>query len=321
MDRGTASNFDSPIVFSGFIRGPDSPVVKGRGTSRPKSRRLLAGLVVFGSMVAFGPPRPAAANRPERVVGLSLPSHLAAIGSEQSGTIVEMPVRDGQRVRTKDVLFRLSSQLQELEVQRLEAQLASDLEQQEAAANLAHAETKANRVRKLSEKDISPEATALELELESELARISAGKVDFDRSQKQNELAQARERFAQRTLRSPLDGVVTRRFKQLGETADQLEPVIEVMSLDPLWIQFECPVRRETQYPIGSKILVRPASISAKPRVATIIHVSLQATVAGHTFLVRAALPNPDYSWRSGLKMLIEPNTSTHDPSTPLRGK
>ncbi|MFK7742253.1 MAG: efflux RND transporter periplasmic adaptor subunit [Planctomycetota bacterium] len=248
------------------------------------------------------------------LVGLTAPSHLAAIAAEQSGTIVEMSVEDGQRVEPNDVLFRLSSKLQQLQVDRLQATLDSELEQQRAQANVEHARKKAERVQALLEKEISAEAAAAEVQLESRLATISLGTVDFERQQLNNELLQAKERLAQRTLRSPLNGILTRRFKRLGETADQLEPVVEVMSLDPLWIQFECPVAREHDFPLGGAVRVQRTVGKHRVRTATIEHVSLQSAVASHTFLVRASMPNPDYSWRSGLKVRIEPTTT---PATP----
>lgn len=247
--------------------------------------------------------------RPGRpLVGVSVPSHIAAIAAEQSGTIVAMEVRPGNRIKVGDLLFRLSNRLQQLEVERLAALVDSPLERNRAKATLDHAHKKVSRIQTLLEQQISAEAAASDVVLESQLARLSLGKVEFEQQQLRNELLQARERLAQRLLHSPLDGVVTRQFKQLGETADQLEPVVEVMSIDPLWIQFECPVDREAEFPNGGKISVIPAAGGHDARAATIEHVSLQSTVASHTFQIRASLPNPGYLWRSGLKMLIEPD-------------
>lgn len=275
--------------------------------------RIAAGVAVGTAAVAAvfvgGPSHPASAQGPVgnvQLVGVSIPSHLAAVAAEQSGTIVEMSVMDGDRVATGDVLFRLSTRLQQLEVDRLQAIVDSELEREQAAASLDHARKKAERMRQLSEKEISSQSTVLEVELESELARLSLGKVEFERTQRRNELLQAKERLAERTLKSPLDGIVTRRFKQLGESAEQLEPVVEVMSLNPLWVQFECPVAQESEFPRGGQVLVRPVIGDHEPRLATIVFASPQAAVAGHTFPVRASLPNEDYSWRSGLKMQIE---------------
>ncbi|MCA8976332.1 MAG: efflux RND transporter periplasmic adaptor subunit [Planctomycetes bacterium] len=262
---------------------------------------VLAGTAGSSSRAAVHDPQ-----EPVRLVGLTVASHLAAIAAEQSGTIVEMQAKEGDEIDVGDVLFQLSSRLQQLEVDRLQALVDSDLEHEKASASLDHAKKRAERVGALMQKEISAESAALEVELESELARLSLGKVEFERTLLQNELMQAREKLAQRTLRSPLKGTVTRRFKQQGETADQLEPVVEVMSLNPLLVQFECPVARENMFPLGGVVRVRPTIGEHEPRLATIVHVSLQAAVAGHTFSIRASLPNDDPMWRAGLKMEVE---------------
>ena len=65
---------------------------------------------------------------------------------------------------------------------------------------------------------------------------------------------------------------------------------------------------------------VAPVIGDAEPRLAEIVLVSMHATVAGHSFMVRASLPNEDYSWRSGLKMRIEPVATPVAEPAPLRG-
>ena len=262
--------------------------------------------------------------RPTALVGLSAPSRLAAVGAEQSGTIVEMPVTEGTRVVAGDLLFRLSSKLQELEVARLEALSRSNLDRERAQAGVQHVTDKLNRMRELSAKDIASRSTVDEVELESRLAHLALGLAELERTQLDNQLEQARERLQQRTLRSPFVGVVTRRFKQAGETIEQLAPVVEVISLDPLWIEFECPVAAAQAYRKGNRVKVRPAVGVEAPREAQIIYLSWKATPASHTLLVRASLPNEDYSWRAGLKMLIEalPSAATMDvPASPPGGK
>lgn len=265
-------------------------------------------VLAIGFVTTTTPPAPASAQGQHNaeLVGLTVASHLAAVAPEQAGTIVEMPALDGARISKGDVLFVLSNRLQQLEVARLRAIVESELEQNRALAGLEFAREKAERMRELSQQQISAPAAVQEVELESKLAQLLLGKAQFDREQTRNELQQAEERLTQRTLRSPLNGVVTRRFKQVGETTEELAPVVEVMSLDPLWVEFECPVTLERRFPIGTQVRVRTAVGDSQPRLAQITHVSLKATPASHSFLVRASLPNEDYSWRSGLKVYVE---------------
>ena len=253
-------------------------------------------------------------STPPELVGVSAPSHRAAIAAEQSGTISEMVARPGAHVRVGDPLFRLTATLQRLEVERLRAEIRSSIEIERANAKLQHAEAEAARMRRLAEQKMSADADLQDAELQLRLARLTVARSEFDRRLKQNDLEQAEARLAQRTLRSPLDGIVTRLIKHLGETAEQLEPIVEVIALDPLWVQFECPVALERHFPIGGSVRVRPFAGVHEPRVGTILHVAPQATVAGQTVMIRAVVANPDYSWRSGLKMHVAPAPT---PATP----
>ena len=278
---------------------------------------MIAGLAIYAR--SNEPSDATEERRSQALVGVTGPSHLAKIAAEQSGTIVRIHAHEGEHVESGSALFQLSDRLHRLEVERLEAQLASNLERERAAAELQHANQRASRVRTLTHQRISAEADAADADLDSQLARLALDRVEFDQELLRNDLAQARERLAQRTLRSPMNGLVTRHLKQTGETADQLEPVVEVMSLDPLWVTFHCPVQRENDFPLGSRVRLTPTQSAAQPRWATIEHVSMQSTVAGHTFAVRASMPNPGYDWRSGLKVLVEPAPPTN--AAPPRGK
>ncbi|MEZ6038371.1 MAG: efflux RND transporter periplasmic adaptor subunit [Planctomycetota bacterium] len=264
------------------------------------------------------PPHTAGTAPPQSLVGISVPSRIATIAPEQAGKLVTMPVHDGDRVAAGDVLFALSSTLEQLEVDRLRALADSDLAARRARATLAYAEQQAKRERDLRDQEISSERDLQAQEHEFELARLRVEQAELDHAQARNALRQAEERLAQRTVESPFDGVVTHRFKSVGEAVEKFVPVVEVMTLDPLWIEFECPVTDKHLFREGGTVAVAPAVQPDDVRTATITYVSPKATAASHSFMVRAAVPNPDRSWQTGLKMTVEPDTTQ---AAPPRGK
>ena len=249
-------------------------------------------------------------------VGITVPSKVATVSPEQAGKIVEVPVADGDRVDADDVLFRLNSTLEQLEVERLEALASSDLSERRAAAALAHAEQQAERVRDLRNKDISSERDLQDQLHEVELARLRLEQARLERAQAQNSLAQARARLAQRTVTSPFAGVVTQRLRGVGEAVEKFAPVVEVMSLDPLWIEFECPINEQHLFVKGGRALVAPAVRPDDTRVATVLFVSPKSTASSHSFTIRASVDNGDLTWKTGQKMTIEP-LDAEPPSKP----
>jgi RND family efflux transporter MFP subunit len=248
------------------------------------------------------------------LIGVSAPSKVAAIAPEQAGKIIDVPVVEGQRVEKNGVLFQLSSRLEELEVARLRPIAEQDLITLRAQAGLRLAEQHESRVRDLRDKQIASESDLEEQQFEVEVAKLRQKQAGIEQAQARNELEQAIERLAQRTVRSPFDGIVTQRMKSEGESIEKFVPVVEVMCLDPLWIEFDCPVQDEHLFVKGNTIEVKPAMLASESRKAEILYVSNKAVASSHTFMVRAAVPNADLSWKTGLKMLI---TRPVDPTEP----
>ena len=118
-------------------------------------------------------------------------------------------------------------------------------------------------------------------------------------------------------LRTVDPGIVTQRFKSEGEAVERFVSVVEVMSLNPLWVEFDCPVADEHSFRVGGEVSVAPAVRLEDIRIAKIIHVSMKATASSHTFMVRAAVANEDLRWKSGLKMVIQPPSARDVPSKP----
>lgn len=239
------------------------------------------------------------------MIGVSIPSRAAAVAPEPAGTIATMPLLPGQAVRAGDILCTLSARLQELEVERLAALVASDIDARRAGIGLDHMTARQQRQRELAAAAVGSEAALAEAELEQELATIAVQTAALQRELASNELAQAQERLAQRTLRAPFDGVIARRWRQSGEAVESWQPVVEVVALDPLWIEFECPLAQLPACGLGATVHARPTESKDVARPATVVFVAPVATTATGTVTVRAALANPGASWRAGLKMMV----------------
>ena len=234
-----------------------------------------------------------------------MPSKRAEIAAEQSGTIVEMPVAEGEAVEQDQVLFKLSSKLQELRVQRLEALCGSSLTLRKALATLEHAETEMKRLMKLSAELVGSGKDLQDRELEAVLARLEHQQAQLDHTVTTNDMEQARVLLEQRTVVSPFSGIVTEIFKRRGETSEKLVQVMEIATLDPLWVEFECPITDENLFRPGTEVVVSPAARKNESRTGTVVYVSMTAKPSSHTFRVRIATPNKDHTWKAGLKMLV----------------
>lgn len=262
-------------------------------------------------------PAAAAATRGEPMIGITVPSKLAVVAPEQAGKITSMPVAEGEQVAANGVLFELNSNLEQLEVKRLRELAESDVAVRRAEIGLRQAELVLSRTRNLRDKDIASEGDLQAHDYEVEVSRLRVQQARLEQEQQRNALAQAVERLSQRTVRSPFAGTVTQRLKGEGEAVERFVPVIEVMSFDPLWIEFDCPVTERNLFAVGNELVVAPAMNPEDMRVATVLFVSPKAKAASHSFMVRAAVTNAGLDWKSGLKMVIQPGGPATTPAKP----
>lgn len=159
------------------------------------------------------------------------PDRDAPVSSRVPGTILSIPVREGDAVKKGTVLATLDDRL--LGDERRRAEHA--VEQARAAATAADAN--AARKARLLEHGITARA-------DSEAAAAEAAKARADLGSAEAALDAARAEFDQTKLTSPIAGFVVRVFKQVGESVDGNpgQPVVEVADPSRLELRAEVPV-------------------------------------------------------------------------------
>jgi len=118
--------------------------------------------------------------------------------------------------------------------------------------------------------------------------------------------------IAQLTLVAPMDGVVTSRSGQTGETATVGAPLLTIANLDEVTLVIYIPESRIGRVRLGQEVEVR---VDSFPERAFVGHVSSIAGEAEFTprnvqtqeervnlvFAVKVRIPNPDYALKPGM--------------------
>ena len=233
----------------------------------------IAATAVIAALGWYVPPAARIVDEETPLVGVSVASKEALVASEQPGKIDALPFVLGDRIEKGQVIFRLNSRLEQLEVERLLPIVESNLAVLRAELGLEHALQQEKRTRDLRNEQISSDADLQEKVVEVKLARLKLKQAQLEAGQARNQLAQAREKLDQRSVKSPFAGVVTQRFKSEGESVERIAP-----AHNPL-----------------------------DKRTATIVFLSPKGEASSHTFMIRAEVSNRDLLWKSGQKMLIYP--------------
>jgi multidrug efflux pump subunit AcrA (membrane-fusion protein) len=105
----------------------------------------------------------------------------------------------------------------------------------------------------------------------------------------------------QRTIRSPMDGVVAERFMSAGERVDD-KPLLRIARIDPLRVQLVVPTSLYGQVQPDAAVSVVPDLPGSAALTARVTMVDKVIDPASNTFRVQLALPNPDHSLPAGLR-------------------
>ena len=194
------------------------------------------------------------------VTGTVQSRHDSAVSAGIAGSLTWV-AEPGTRVPRGEPVARLDARQFELAVRELEARL--DKKQIE----IGRLERDLQRYRRLhAEQSIS----AREVDsLEADLAMAGS-----DAKLLEVEIERAQDQLAKTRILAPFDGMVTRRFRQPGESVSATEPVAQLVSTDELEIRFHGPLAHSHLPSMVGTLRVHWASGSAEMPVRATVPVS-----------------------------------------------
>jgi len=140
------------------------------------------------------------------------------VQSSVIGEIVELPVKEGDVVRKGDLLVQIDPERYRAEVDRLEATLRMSriaIEQQQVS--LENARRILRRHEDLQKQGFVSSETFERAELDARLAEINLKSLKEQVTQADAGLDKARDELQKTTIRTPIDGIVTKLNAELGE--------------------------------------------------------------------------------------------------------
>lgn len=199
------------------------------------------------------------------------------VGSPVEGTLAAILVNRGANVRKGQVVARLNSEVEEATVKWRRAQEE-------------FGKRKVQRNEELFKKELISASDKDELETQTRLAGL--------------ELKQQLEVLNQRTIRSPINGVVVERFLAPGEHVSQ-EKILKLAQISPLNVEVIAPVEMFGSIKPGMWGTVRLDPILKETYKAKVVVVDRVIDAASGTFGVRLQLANPGNKIPAGLKCRV----------------
>jgi len=165
----------------------------------------------------------------------------ARLGAERAGRVVDIPFREGSQVRRGDIVLRLddSSARTQLVAARRDSQALDALQ---GAARSAERLARQNfdRTTELRDKAMVSQADMDEARSKLEAAEAERQAAEARVQSAESAVRLARDELDHLVVRAPFDGVVTRRWVEVGESIMIGQAVLEVM--DTLRVYASAPI-------------------------------------------------------------------------------
>ena len=269
-----------------------------------RHRRIAGRLALLVAALPIG------ASAQDRDIGsgfdcLIQPTQVLKLGTPVPGLLNEVLVDRGATVKKGDVLARLESTVETASVELARARAENRSSIQAARARLEFQGRKADRMMKLRKTDNVAVSTADEAETAARVAESELREAEVNLELAKLDLGRANEILRQRTIRSPIDGVVVERKLGPGEYAFDQAHLLTVSQIDPLRVEVYVPLSQFKRIRAGMTAEVEPEDPVGGKYTATVSVVDQVFDAASGTIGVRLDLPNPGNTLPAGLKCQV----------------
>ena len=264
-------------------------------------------------------------------LGTITPTRRAILGSAVDGRVIELMVREGDRVEENQPLAKLLTQTIELELEAAEAELElrkeelTELQNGNRPEEIAQAkarleasgiaarflEKNKDRLTELSESNAVPladlesslslwlEAQQRNLEAQSayQLAVQGARPEKIKQAQMRVAVAKAlaerlRDQLGKHTIYSRFGGYVTKELTEVGQWLSRGEPVAEVIALDDVFVEAKVIEAQIPLIQLGDQVTVEVPALGDQKFQGVVERIVPEADLRSRTFPVKVRVAN-----------------------------
>ena len=262
--------------------------------------------VAAPAAVATSVPAPARAPAQPAALGCLIEaSAIVEVGTSVVGVLDSIAVERGDIVTKGQVLAQLEAGVERAAVTLAKTKVNNQADVLAAISQKSYAAKKAKRTAELTDLQFVSNQARDQADSEASQAVMKLAQTLEQQSMSAQELALARAQLAQRTVLSPLSGVVVDRYVSVGERIEN-RPILKLAQIDPLRVEVVLPAAQFNAIKAGMTARVLPQLPGASLQSASVAIVDRVIDAASNTFRVRLTLPNRDLSLPSGVRCKVE---------------
>lgn len=239
------------------------------------------------------------------IEGFTEPYRDLDVAVSDTGIVATIDVKEGDHVLKDQILGTLDQKLLNATLEIAEKSRTAKGRIQSAQADIRLKSERAEKLLQLlSRKHASQEEIDRGL-VEKEVAEAQLLAVEEDLAVRSLECERIKIQIEQRIVRSPIDGVVVKLHRDVGEFVSGSDPVVAtVVQLDPLIATYSIPsiFMKDIQSNQEVSILIGEGRGPAK---GTVDYIAPVTDAQSGTIQVKVKVANPKNSFRSGEKCLL----------------
>ncbi|MFW5425906.1 MAG: efflux RND transporter periplasmic adaptor subunit [Methylophagaceae bacterium] len=224
------------------------------------------------------------------------------VSSPVEGVVSALLVNKNDSVEAGQVLAQLEDSIEvaRVEIATHEAAMANQI--QTKKVRLDYALRKEERVAKLRDSALS-EQEYDDAVTEVALAKKELLQIRLDQKKNQLNLVLAKAELLQKTIKSPVNGIVVERYLLPGEATNK-QPILQIAKVDPLLVEVVAPYELFGLIEQGMEVEIWPDLPRDSQYKAQVSIVDRIIDAASGSFSIQLALPNSDDTLIGGTKCM-----------------
>ena len=220
--------------------------------------------------------------------GELLAKERAQIAAEVGGRVTEILIDEGSPAEQGAAVLTIDPERRALERDSARARVT------ESHAALVEQEREYQRIKELHQRGVASQTQLDQTETKLKLARSR-------RSATEAELGMQTRALADSIVKAPFSGLIADRLVSRGEFVAPGQKLFELVSLDPIEVEFHLTEVDSSRVKVGNDVAVRVAPFPDETFSATVTIVSPTIDPRTRTLRVKAQLDNADGRLRPGL--------------------
>jgi membrane fusion protein, multidrug efflux system len=213
-----------------------------------------------------------------QVIGSMEAVHGVLVSADLPGTVARINFQSGEAVQEGAVLVELDTRQERAQLAALEAQ--RDL-----------AKVNFTRMQKLVDEGV--------------ISRVEYDQAVASRKQTEANVGEIRATIERKTIRAPFSGILGIRKINAGQYLAAGNPIVQLQSMNPIYVDFGVPQQAGTQVKVGSQVTVTAQDLAGKEFFGRVTALDSVIDETTRNTQVQATLANPQGKLKPGMYVQV----------------